>query len=350
MVASNLTIDLAAIRSNWRGIDSYSPANCETAAVVKANAYGLGMEKTLRTLKCAGAKSFFVALAEEGSEARKFLPGNEEIFVLSGHMEGDSGLLSRNRLTPVLNSAAQAIRHLEQLPGHPFGVQLDTGMNRLGMGMNEFADVRERVLIAKPVLAMSHLACADEPEHPMNSRQLSEFKAATFDLGLRRSLAATGGVLLGPEYHFDLCRPGIGLFGGLPYAAAEPVVHLELPVIQVRELRSGESVGYGAAWTADAPAKIATASGGYADGILRAMGRRGRVFAKDIACKIVGRVSMDLLTIDVSDLEEVPSTLQLLGDHQGVDEIAEAAGTIGYEILTGIGIRCNRIYRGEIGN
>ncbi|MCY4460862.1 MAG: alanine racemase [Albidovulum sp.] len=350
MAASTLKIDLAAIRSNWRKLDSLTSPNCETAAVVKAGAYGLGAEKILPDLRSAGAKTFFVALAEEGMAARTHLPGDEEIFVLSGHMDGDADLLARGRLTPILNSAAQIERHLGLLPGHPFGLQFETGMNRLGMCAAEFASVRERALNANPALAMSHLACADDQGHPMNSRQLAEFKSATSELGVRRSLAATGGMILGPEFSFDLCRPGIGLFGGLPHAGAAPVVYLDLPVLQVRDVKAGETVGYGAEWTAGAPTRIATVSGGYADGIFRAAGGRGRLFAGEFACEFVGRVSMDLLAVDVSGLDEVPSELQFMGDRQTIDNIADAAGTIGYEILTSIGDRFRRTYTGGIGS
>jgi alanine racemase len=168
----------------------------------------------------------------------------------------------------------------------------------------------------------------------------------TDGIGVKRSLAATGGMLLGEAYHFDLCRPGIGLYGGAPYAEARPVVRLDLPVIQLRDVDPGETVGYSNGWTAPRPSRIATVSAGYADGLIRAMGPRARVFAGATACAVVGRVSMDLITVDVTHLGDVPDALTILGRDQGVDDLAEAAGTIGYEILTSLGSRYARVHRG----
>jgi alanine racemase len=181
----------------------------------------------------------------------------------------------------------------------------------------------------------------------MNATQLDRFRAMTEGCSVPRSLAATGGILLGPEYHFDLTRPGIGLYGGAPFAEAYPVVALDLPVIQIRDLEAGEAVGYGCTWTAPAPTRIATLGAGYADGLLRCLSNRARVWAGDVACNLVGRVSMDLLTVDVTHLREVPEALSLLGAHQGIDDLAEAAGTIGYEILTALGPRYRRRYLGQ---
>jgi alanine racemase len=159
-----------------------------------------------------------------------------------------------------------------------------------------------------------------------------------------RSLAATGGALMGPEFHFDMTRPGVGLYGGFPFVDAEPVVTLDLPVIQVRDVQQGETVGYANGWTAPRDARIATVSGGYADGLIRAMGSHATLYAGEVPCPVVGRVSMDLITADVTDLGGDPSHLQLLGRHQSVDTVADAAGTIGYEILTQLGLRYERVF------
>ncbi len=220
-------------------------------------------------------------------------------------------------------------------------------MNRLGLEPAEFNDALPVLARLAPVLVLSHLACADDPGHPMNHAQAAAFESLSAHLpGARRSLAATGGVLLGTGYHFDLVRPGVGLYGGRPFADARPVVRLALPVIQVREVGEGESVGYGAAWTAVRPSRVATVSAGYADGLARALGRGHlALFAGETALPVVGRVSMDLLTVDVTGLEEVPATLDLLSDFQGVDAVAEAAGTIGYEVLTSLGHRYERVYK-----
>ncbi len=339
MATGTLTINLEAVAANWRALDAKTGAACQTAAVVKADGYGLGAARVARALARAGARRFFVAVAEEGAAIRQALGPGPEIGVFSGHMAGDADTIRDLSLTPMLNSVEQLTRHLEGLPGHPFGVQLDSGMNRLGMEPAEWAAVRDIVLQAGPTLLMSHLASADDPGDAMNAAQLEAFVAMTDGADVPRSLAATGGILLGSDYHFDLTRPGIGLYGGLPFEEAQPTVRLSLPVVQVRAVEAGETVGYGGTWAADQPARIATVSGGYADGLIRAMGNRAMLWAGDTPCPIAGRVSMDLITVDVSHLDEVPQTLDILGAHQGVDDLAEAAGTIGYEILTSLGPR-----------
>ena len=344
MGTATLSIDHSAIASNWRALASLGRG--ETGAVVKADAYGLGAGVVARTLAEAGARWFFVAVAEEGAAVRAALGPGPRICVFSGHMEGDAAILRAHDLTPMLNSVDQMLRHVEALPGHAFGIQLDTGMNRLGMEPAEWAALRDIALAQNPVLVMSHLACADDPHDPMNAHQLQVFREMTDGIGVKRSLAATGGMLLGEAYHFDLCRPGIGLYGGAPYAEARPVVRLDLPVIQLRDVDPGETVGYSNGWTAPRPSRIATVSAGYADGLIRAMGPRARVFAGATACAVVGRVSMDLITVDVTHLGDVPDALTILGRDQGVDDLAEAAGTIGYEILTSLGSRYARVHRG----
>lgn len=340
MSTAILTIDLDALARNWRNLNARTAV--ETGAVVKANGYGLGAPVIARRLAREGARRFFVAAAEEGAIVRNALGAGPEIFVFSGHMEGDTDIIRDHALTPLLNSVDQMLCHVEALPDAPMGVQLDTGMNRLGMEPAEWAAVKDIALSLGPRLIMSHLACADDPDHGMNSAQLRNFRALTDELDVPRSLAATGGILLGPAYHFDLCRPGIGLYGGLPYDMAAPVVSLDIPVIQVRDVAQGESVGYANGWIAPRPARIATIAAGYADGLIRAMGPNAQVFAGDTALPVVGRVSMDLITVDVTALSADPAHVTLLGSAQGVDDVARMAGTIGYEILTSLGGRYNR--------
>lgn len=347
MATATLSIDLDAIAANWRALDRASDRRVTTGAVVKAGGYGLGAGRVARRLAQAGARQFFVAVAEEGAALREALGPGPAINVFSGHMAGDTAAIAGARLTPMLNSADQLARHLEALPGHPFGIQLDTGMNRLGMEADEWAAVAEFALSQNPQVVMSHLACADEPGHPANAAQLAEFHRLTDGISVPRSLSATGGVLLGSSYHFDMTRPGIGLYGGAPFAAATPVVRLAIPVVQVRGVAAGETVGYGCAWTAPEDGAIATVSAGYADGLIRAMGNRAMLYAGDVPCPLAGRVSMDLLTVDVSHLETVPDTLDLLCPAQGVDRLAASAGTIGYEILTSLGNRYHRHYGGD---
>ena len=342
-----LTINLDAVANNWRALNAKSDITVQTGAVVKADGYGLGAARVARALTTAGVRKFFVAFAEEGVTLRDALGPTPEIFVFSGHMAGDTDMIADMALTPVLNSLGQLTRHLEGLPGHPFGVQLDTGMNRLGMEPAEWQAVQQVVLQAGPQLLMSHLACADEPDHPMNRQQLTRFHELTDGLQVPRSLAATGGILLGPEYHFDLTRPGIGLYGGLPFETAEPAVKLELPVIQIRELEPGESVGYGNTWIAERLTRLATVSSGYADGLFRALGEKVQLYCGAEKCPVVGRVSMDLLTVDITDISENPKTLDIICDHQQIDALADMVGTIGYEILTSLGPRYARRYRGR---
>ena len=345
MTTATLTIDLDAIAANWRSLDRLTGPEVQTAAVVKADAYGLGITRVGRALAQAGARRFFVAYAEEGAALRQALGPGPQIAVLSGHMSGDTEMIHDLDLTPMLNSLEQITRHLEALPGHAFGVQLDTGMNRLGVELLEWQAVAPILIEAGPELLMSHLACADDPDHPLNAAQLRAFHAMTDETGVPRSLAATGGILLGPRYHFDLTRPGVGLFGGLPYQAAQPVVTLSLPVIQTREVAPGESVGYGCTWQAETPSVIATVAAGYADGLPRTLSNAAMLWDGDTPCPLVGRVSMDLITVDITHLRDVPRTLDILGPHQTVDSLAEAGGTIGYEILTGLGPRYLRRYQ-----
>lgn len=345
MSTARLTINLDALVTNWRNLNSKT--NCETAAVVKANGYGLDSGRVATALAKAGARNFFVAIAEEGVALRRALGPGPGISVFSGHMEGDAKILRDFQLTPMLNSLDQMLRHFEALPGHPFGVQLDSGMNRLGMEPGEWGAVRDIALGQNPVLLMSHLACADEPDHPMNPQQLKAFQEMTDGIEVPRSLSATGGILLGRDYHFDLCRPGIGLYGGQPFGDALPVVQLDLPVIQIRDLMPGETVGYGNTWTAPRQCRIATVAAGYADGLLRRMTDGAiQAYAGATPCPVVGRISMDLVTIDVTDLSEDPAVLTLLNEQQTVDTLADAAGTIGYEILTSLGARYARTYQG----
>ena len=344
MGTATLSIDLDAIVANWRALDNASGAGVQTAAVIKADAYGLGAARVARALAKAGARRFFVAVAEEGASLRQILGPGPQINVLSGHMTPDTTLIGEAKLTPMLNSIDQIIRHLERLPNTSFGLQLDTGMNRLGMKEAEWESVAPVVLPAGPELIMSHLACADAPSNPMNVGQLILFKAMTDGTGVPRSLSSTGGILLGSKYHFDLTRPGIGLYGGLPFDQARPVVRLSLPVIQTHEVNVGETVGYSQSWTADLPTVTATVSGGYADGLMRSLSNNATLWDGDTPCPLVGRVSMDFITVDISHLPRVPESLDLLCPHQGIDALAIAAGTVGYEILTSLSPRYLRRY------
>jgi alanine racemase len=357
-----LTIDLAAIGANYRLLcDRLAGAEC--AAVVKADAYGLGAARVAQSLARLGCRHFFVAHLQEGLVLRPVVPAEAEIFVLNGLMPGAEAACLDARLVPVLNSLAQvdAWTALGRRRGRalPAILQVDSGMARLGL-----APAEVEVLARDPArlggialrAVMSHLACADEPDHPANRAQLQAFEA------LRRrlppapaSFANSSGIFLGPDYHFDLARPGAALYGVAPVPGRpnplHAVVRLDARVIQTRAIGAGDAVGYGHAFRAAAPTRIATLGVGYADGWLRSMGSRGRAYVGDRALPIAGRVSMDSLTLDISalpaDMLAPGDFVELIGPHQTVDDVAAAAGTIGYEILTSLGGRYVRRYLGD---
>jgi len=346
MATAKLTIDLTALARNWRALDAQTSPTVRTAAVVKADGYGLGSDRVAKALAATGARQFFVAEVGEGAKVRRALGRDAWIGVFGGHMAGDVAAIREDRLVPMLNSPEQVVRHLSALPGHPFGLQFDTGMNRLGLEPAEWMRVKDRITETKPVLVMSHLACADDKDHPQNARQLKAFREMTDGLDVPRSLSATGGIFLGKEYHFDLVRPGIGLYGGEPFSAGAPVVRLSVPVIQIRRIEAGESVGYSATWVAKRPSRIATISAGYADGLPRTLSNNLNLWHGDKACPLVGRVSMDLITVDVTDVDGDPEQLDLLSPRQTIDQVGAAAGTISYEIMTALGQRYERSYIG----
>lgn len=343
MSTATLTIDLMSIRANWRALSALSAG--VTGAVVKANGYGLDAARVSRALAQEGARHFFVAVAEEGAVVRRALGPGPKIYIFSGHMENDTSLIREHQLTPMINSVDQLLRHVDAMPDVEFGMQLDSGMNRLGLEPAEWQAVRDLVLRLRPEILMSHLACADDPQHTMNGQQLREFRDMTDGLNVPRSLAATGGILLGNSYHFELTRPGVGLYGGAPFETAQSVVSLDVPVIQVRDVDTGETVGYSNTWTAPTPRKIATVSAGYADGIMRNLGPNLSLYSDRIACPVVGRISMDLIGVDITLLADTPSSLQLLNSLQSIDDLATAADTIGYEVLTSLGSRYQRRYK-----
>jgi len=287
--------------------------------VVKADGYGCGAGRVARALADAGARTFFVAVAEEAAALRAALGPGPVINVFSGHMDADTQVLADLNAIPMLNSPEQIARHRDRLPGHAFGLQLNTGMNRLGLSAYDW----DPTMSVDATLVMSHLACADAPGHQGNADQLRAFLEMTAGILAPRSLAA---------------------YGGLPFEGAAPVVGLELPVIQTRKIAKGEPVGYGHSFIAERDSVIATVSAGYADGLIRAMSGKAVLYAGDTPCPLAGRVSMDLLTVDVTDLDVVPEALSILGPQQTVDQLADAAGTIGYEILTSLGARYNRRY------
>ncbi len=347
MTRARLTIDLDAIIANWRALDALSAPNVETSAVLKADAYGLGAVPIGNAVASAGVKTFFVALAEEGSDLRAAIGPDPRIFLLNGYIPSDRDLIVNNTLIPILCSPEQIARFRESIPSHPCALQIDIGMNRMGLKPLELASLFPILPTLNIQLILGHLSCSDDPLSPFNPAQLATFHALTTLLALYpRSLAATGGILLGASYHFALTRPGIGLFGGHPFAKANPVVTLTAPILQIRDVLPGESIGYGAAFTATQPMRIATIAAGYADGLPRALGGKANFYAGNIPCPIIGRVSMDLITLDVTHLHKVPDQIEILGPSQSIVLLSAAAGTVGYEILTSLGTRFDRHYKG----
>jgi len=357
-----LRIDLGAIVANWRLLKGKLANGANCAAVVKADAYGLGMAEVAPALHRAGCRVFCVALAEEALALRALLP-DVEIHVFSGATAASLPELARHRIIPVLNSLAQiaAATAFARQDGAALAadIHVDTGMNRLGLEERELA-----ALAADPALlagldirlVMSHLACADEPGHPLSARQLAAFRAARARLpalgAATASFANSAGIFLGPDYHFDLARPGAALYGLKPQNSSPnpmaQVVRLQGKILQVRDVDTPMTVGYGAAHRVTGKARIATVGVGYADGYRQSLTNRGHAYLGDLRVPVVGRVSMDLIALDVSQApaaSAVPGALvDLLGPHHDADALAAEAQTIGYEILTGLGRRFHRVY------
>jgi alanine racemase len=357
-----LTIDLDAVAANYRYLKERSaPARC--GAVVKADAYGLGMARIARVLAAAGCADFFVATADEGVALRALLP-KARITVFEGLRTGRPADFRAHRLMPALNdleeiAAWSAFSKQKDGEGRlDAALQVDTGMARLGLSerqVERLAAEPERLAGIDPRLLMSHLACADTPEHPANAEQLARFCAARARLPrMAASLANSSGIFLSADYRFDLVRPGVAIYGlsPTPYAPnpMRQVVRLQGKILQVRDVDRGQAVGYGATHRVSRPSRIATLAIGYADGYLRSLSNRGGGYVGSLRAPLVGRISMDLITLDVT---EVPvgrarpgDFVELIGAHRSVDELAADAGTIGYEILTRLGPRCRRVYTG----
>ena len=357
-----LTIDLAAIVANWRALgERAAPAQC--AAVVKADGYGCGVEQVAAVLAQAGCATFFAATIGEARRARTAAP-NAAIYVLNGLLPGSAQAHADANLRPVIGSDAEfdewtAFRASSGWRGGA-ALHIDTGMNRLGFAYAEADALAHRLPQDHGIaLVMSHFACSEE-DHPLNAIQLARFAAvrATFP-GISGSLANSSGIFLGGAAHHDLVRPGVALYGANPTPGRpnpmRAVVSLHGRIVQTRDVAPGATVGYSATWTARRPTRLAIVSVGYADGFLRAASASDeRAGAEAIIagqrCPLAGRVSMDLIAFDVTDVPQSKAKrgdlATLLGDGIGVDDLADRAGTIGYEVLTSLGRRYRRIYRG----
>ena len=355
-----LTIGLDAISANYKLLCKQAPG-ATTAGVVKANAYGLGVDKVAPVLFDAGCRVFFVASADEGIQLRELLP-DVEINILNGAPAGHEALFREYRLIPVLNNLeavglwrAFCIAQNQPLPA---ALHLDTGMARLGLPPDELDRLAEDPGQLKGFelrTILSHLACASDAEHPLNQEQLAAFKNALSRLpSATASFAASSGIFLGPQYHFDLVRPGAALYGLCPLTSVPnpmaQVVRLQGKILQVRDVDTPQTVGYGATHRVAGPSRIATVAAGYADGFLRSLGNSGCGYLGGVRTPIVGRVSMDLITLDVTDVSpkqaRTGELVDLIGPDNPLDQVAIDADTIGYELLTSLGARYRRTYVG----
>ncbi|MFO1133130.1 MAG: alanine racemase [Hyphomicrobiales bacterium] len=360
-----LTIDLVALKDNWRRLSTRA-GRAECGAAVKGNAYGLGIDPVARALWEAGCRSFFVARPKEGEELREVLPA-ATIYILDGLFAGQAEFYAKLNLCPALISIEEAREWAAfgRIYGRKLAcaIHVDTGINRLGFSLAEFeALLADRFTMEglNISLLMSHLACADDPSHPLNRRQQEVFAGVRARLpGVAASLANSSGVFLGDGFTHDLVRPGIALYGGNPMQNVAnpmlPVAILEGAVMQLRSVAAGDTVGYGATWTATRPTRIAILGAGYKDGVPRALSSHepagpAQVFIGDRRCPVIGRVSMDMMAIDITDLPEGAvkrgTRAEILGRHIGIDEAASWAGTISYELLTRLGSRYARLYTG----
>jgi alanine racemase len=359
-----LTVDLDAIVANWRKLEKTAvPAEC--AAVIKADAYGCGVEAVARALAGAGCKTFFVATLDEARAAREVLP-SAELYVLDGFFQNCGDSFARLNCKPVmgdLNELAEWDVFCRR-SGWSGGaaIHIDTGMNRLGLTLVEANGIVPRINAGDHgiTLVMSHLACAESLNHPLNAKQVATFREiASLYSGVPASLSNSSGIYLGPQFHFDMVRPGAALYGVNPTPEADnpmqPVVDLKARIVQLRNVERGDSVSYGGTWTARRPTKLAVVSAGYADGYFRAAsandGTRGaEVVVAGKRCPVAGRISMDLMAIDITDLPDKTvrrgHMVTLIGEGITVDELAHHFGTIGYEVLTSLGRRYARVYKG----
>jgi len=359
---ATLTIDVDAIAANYRSVTERMGAGA-TAAVVKADAYGLGVAHVAGPLWAAGCREYFVARPAEGVALRELLPA-ATIYVFDGVTPGSAPEFVHHGLVPVINSLTQLERWRDQARSLgrslPTALHVDTGMLRLGLDDGEFATLIDRGDLLDGLtidVVASHLASADEAGSDQPERQLERFRGLRQMLPVgRASLANSSGVFRHKAFHFDLARPGYALYGGHPQPDSGPnpmlpVVTLEAPVIQLRPGRPGETVGYGASVCLERPSLLATVAVGYADGFLRSGSGRSHVAVNGHPAPIVGRISMDLITIDVTDLPADAVTegtpVEVIGPHRTIDEVASDAGTIGYEVLTSLGGRYRRRYLGS---
>ena len=355
---SFLEINIDSIIHNYQLINN-KVGNTECAAVLKADAYGMGASVIAKALDKAGCSTFFVATIDEGIELRACFSKNEnQIAVLSGLLEGSEDIFYSNKLTPVLNDTEQikkwAIYNKQKKISAPSILHIDTGMNRLGLTINELSDIIKKPTELKELHVgwiMSHLACGDQPRDIMNEKQLSVFLNAKKKFpNVKASLANSAGVFLGQSYHLDMVRPGIALYGsGSGSMPSKQVIKLYSRILQIRTLSTGASVGYGASYRVSEATRVATVGLGYADGYLRSLSNCSWVFFNGLRLPVIGRISMDYITIDITQIasEKIKTGdfIEIIGDKFTLDDLATVANTVPHELLTRLGTRHHRIYR-----
>lgn len=350
MKEPTLTINLKNLCQNWQSLNDLSSNLC--GAAVKADAYGLGIQKVSESLYKTGCRHFFVAYLSEALKVRTVAP-KAEIYLLNGYHADDHENYIKHGITPILSSI-EALKTFTSKPQNTFALQFDTGMNRLGINW-EKADIAFNICKETgntPNLVLSHFCSSEEPDNPKNSEQLNKFKEITssFPHSLH-SLSNSSGIFLGAENHFHLTRPGIALYGGNPTLNTQnpmqQVVSLTANIIQIQEIKKGESVGYNSTWIAEKDSLVATLSYGYADGLLRQQGQTRYVYIKGQKAPLVGNISMDLTCVDITDITEKVSTndvAEIIGTYQTLERHAKNSGTISYEILTSLGNRLIQKY------
>ena len=340
-----LEINLTNIKKNWEYLNTLSSKDTQTSAVLKANAYGLGVDEIAPVLWKAGARSFFVATVEEAIELNECLPQNRKIYVLNGYHARYKTAIDSYSIIPVLNSPAQLMSFLNFHPQKKVCLQIDVGMRRLGFQDTELEQFQKTIKTLNLDLIIGHLSCADEPNNPSNERSLKYFKSKTSNLPrVNRSISASHGIFLGNSYDFDITRPGIALYGGVRKKELLEVIKIQLPVLQTHYMYPGDGVGYGLTYTTKRKKRVATLFGGYADGIMRNLQKNGVLYHFNDPCPILGRISMDLITVDISHLNTIPEKLTLVGSQQTVNDLADKAQTITHEILTNLGTRFTKSY------
>ena len=345
MIAT-LEINLDNIKKNWLYLNKISSEKTQTGVVLKANAYGLGVSKVGPTLWEAGARSFFVATIEEAIELNRYIPKNRKIYVLNGYSERHKRAVDNFSIIPVLNSPKQLSSFLNFHSQKKACLQIDVGMKRLGFQERELRECQQKIKSLNLDLIIGHLSCADDTNSPSNKLALQYFRAKTANLPrIKKSISASHGIFLGKSYNLDVTRPGIALYGGIRNQGLLEVTTVQLPVLQTHEMNPGEGVGYGLTYTTKTKKRVATLFGGYADGIMRNLSQKGFVHYNGEPCPILGRVSMDLITVDISHLKTTPEKLTLLGKSQTINDLADQAETITHEILTSLGTRFSKSYK-----